>query len=183
MPRTAEPVKTGLTFEEYLEFEQTSPDKHEFAHGQLFMMAGGTDRHNRLTLKLAARLLAAETSPCLTFMADMKVRTPNGNGYYPDVLVTCDDTDDDAYVKRKPCLIIEVLSDRAEAVDRGDKLHDYRKFDTLSAYVLVNQRERRLEMYRRTADGWLYDAKEAGESLELPCVNLVLEVNALYAGT
>ena len=182
MPRTAEPVKTGLTFEEYLAFERTSPVKHEFSHGQLFMMAGTSDRHNRIAGRFYARLLAAETGTCRTFFADMKVRTLNGRGYYPDILVTCAEDDDDAYVKRKPCLIVEVLSDSTEAIDRGDKLHDYRKFESLSAYVLVNQHERRLEMYRRMVDGWRYDAKEAGESLELPCLGVVLEVDELYTG-
>ena len=53
MPRAAEPVKTGLTFEEYLEFEKKNSEKHEFVDGQLFMMAGGSIRHNRLTLCLS----------------------------------------------------------------------------------------------------------------------------------
>lgn len=182
MPRTTVPVKTGLTFEEYLEFERTSPVKHEFTHGQLFMMAGTSDRYNRIAGRFYARLLAAETGTCRTFFADMKVRTLNGRGYYPDIIVTCDEDDDDAYVKRKPCLVVEVLSDGAEAIDRGDKFHDYRKFDTLQAYVLVNQHVPRLEIYRHAPDGWRYDAKETGETLELPCLDVVLEVDALYAG-
>ena len=153
MPRTAEPVKSGLTFEEYLVFEKASTVKHEFVHGQLFMMAGGTDRHNQIAGRLYALLLAAETSPCRIFVADMKVRTPDGVGYYPDVLVTCHEEDDDAYVKRRPCLVIEVLSKPTEAVDRGEKPHNYRKCSTLQAYVLVDQNEQRAEIYRRTEDG------------------------------
>jgi Uma2 family endonuclease len=50
MPRSSPPVKSGLTFEDYLSFEETATEKHEFVDGQLFMMAGSTERHNRLTL-------------------------------------------------------------------------------------------------------------------------------------
>ena len=182
MPRTAEPVRTGLTFDEYLEFERASPAKHEFVDGQLFMMAGGNIRHNRLTLILAARLLAAETGTCRTFMADVKVRTPDDIGYYPDVLVTCDESDDDTHVQRKPCLIIEVLSSSTEAVDRGEKLRNYAKLESLQSYVLVSQNEPRLEIFRREESGWRYEVKEAGEALTLPCLSLELVLDELYAG-
>ena len=90
MSRAAEPIRSGLTFEEYLDLERHSPVKHEFIHGQVFVTAGASDRHNRLAGRLYARLLSAETGPCRTFFADMKVRTPDGVGYYPDVLVTCE---------------------------------------------------------------------------------------------
>lgn len=181
MSRSTEPVKTGLNFEDYLEFEKTSPVKHEFVHGQLFMMAGGSDRHNRIAGRLYARILAAETGLCRTFIADMKVHTPGEVGYYPDILVTCSEDDDDAYVKRKPCLIIEVLSASTEAIDRGEKLHNYRKLESLQAYVLISQDTPRVELYRRDADDiWCYQVKEAGEGLELPCVGLELAVDDLY---
>ncbi len=182
MPRAAEPVKTGLTFEEYLEFERKNSEKHEFVNGQLFMMAGGSIRHNRLTLILAAQLLAAETGTCRTFMADMKLRTPDDVGYYPDVFVTCDESDDGTYIKRKPCLILEVLSDSIEAIDRGEKLRNYLKLTSLQGYVLVSQNEPRLEMFRREENGWRYEVKEAGETLTLPCLDFTLVVDELYAG-
>ena len=139
MARTAEPIKTGLTFEEYLEFEKTSQVKHEFVHGQLFMMAGTSDRHNRIAGRIYAQVLAAESGSCRTFFADMKVRTPDEIGYYPDVPVTCDEEDDGAYVKRQPCLIAEVLSDSTESINRDEKLRNYRKFESLQAYILIKK--------------------------------------------
>lgn len=45
-------------------------------------------------------------------MSDMKVFIEAHNcGYYPDVFVVCDSTDDNQYVKRLPCVVVEVLSD------------------------------------------------------------------------
>ena len=183
MARTDPPVKTGVTFADYLEFERTSEVKHEFVDGQLFMMAGASERHNRIALNIAARLLAAsEGTPCRVFISDMKLKVSEDKGYYPDVLVVCDDDDDAPYFKKNPCLIIEVLSDSTEAIDRGEKLHNYRKFEGLQAYVLVNQKEQRVEVFRRDRDVWLYEEKEAEDVLELPCIGLELPVSDLYAG-
>ena len=183
MPRAAEPVKTGLTFEEYLEFERTSPEKHEFVDGQLFMMAGGSDRHNRLAFLIAMRLEGeSRAQSCRVYLLDMKIRTPDEVSYYPDVFVTCDESDDGTYIKQKPCLILEVLSNSTEAVDRGEKLRNYAKLPSLQGYVLVSQSEPRLEMFRREETGWRYEVKEAGETLTLPCLGLTLNVDELYAG-
>jgi Uma2 family endonuclease len=184
MARPLPPVKTGLTFEDYLAFEKTAPEKHEFVHGEIFAMAGSTEKHNRLALALAAKLLAeSDGSLCRVLMSDVKVRTPNDVGYYPDVLVTCDEEDNHPLVKRKPCLIIEVLSESTEAIDRGEKLNNYRLFESLQAYVLVNQNINRIEMYRRHEDGsWRYEVYEANDVLTLPCVGLELSVNQLYQG-
>jgi Uma2 family endonuclease len=183
MARSLPPIKTGISFEDYLNFEQTSSEKHEFVHGEIFAMAGATERHNRLTGRFYALLLAAEDGKCRTYFSDMKLRTPNNVGYYPDVLVVCDESDDHPLVKRKPCLIIEILSDSTEAIDRGEKLGNYRLFESLKAYVLVNQTIQRVEMYRRHEDtSWRYESYEAGQHFKLPCVGLELAVDSLYQG-
>ena len=183
MARTVPPIKTGLTFEDYLSFEETATEKHEFVDGQLFMMAGGTRTHNRITGRFYSLLLAAEDGQCETYISDMKVRTPNDVGYYPDVLVVCDEEDNHPVIKRKPCLIVEVLSDSTEAIDRGEKLGNYRLFESLQAYVLVNQHIQRIEVYRRFDDGsWRYEVYEENEALMLPCVHLELNVAQVYQG-
>jgi len=181
MPRTA-PVRTDLTFEEYLEAEEKSRDKHEFVHGQMFGLAGASDRHNRLAFRIATQLEAAsQARGCTVYLLDLKVRTPDGPAYYPDVFVTFED-EEDAYVKRKPCLVVEVLSDSTEAIDRGEKLLNYQKFGSLQGYVLLSHDLPRAEVYRRVEDGWRYEVVEAGDTLRLPCVGLELPVDALYEG-
>jgi Uma2 family endonuclease len=183
MARSLPPVKTGLTFEDYLSFEKTAPEKHEFVHGEIFAMAGATEKHNRLAGRFYALLLAAEDGKCRTYFSDIKLRTPNDVGYYPDVLVVCDDTDDHPLIKRKPCLIIEVLSESTETIDRGEKLGNYRLFESLEAYVLVNQNANRIEMYRRYEDGsWHYEVYEGEQKVKLPCLGLEFAVNSLYQG-
>ena len=75
--------------------------------GQLFERVGGTDTHNRISLNIASGLREQlRGRPCRVFMADMKVRVAAADAfYYPDVFVTCDSGDREAYFKEHPCLI------------------------------------------------------------------------------
>ena len=44
---------------DYLAWERRQPDKHEFHHGEVFAMAGGSHRHNFLSGAMVAELRAA----------------------------------------------------------------------------------------------------------------------------
>jgi Uma2 family endonuclease len=95
-------------------------------------------------------------------------------------MVVCDSDDDGVYVKHKPCLIIEILSESTEAIDRGEKLGNYTLAESLQAYVLVSQQEAKVEIYRRDENGWHYHVLRAKDTLKLPCVQLELPVETLY---
>lgn len=88
MPRI-EAVRKDISFEEYLELERDNPIRHEFVDGQLFAMAGASERHNRLALALAMWAnQAAEETDCRVLISDVKLRTPQNVTYYPDVMVS-----------------------------------------------------------------------------------------------
>jgi len=81
---------------EYLEGEKLSPLKHEYINGQVYAMAGGSKRHNNITLNIAFALRAgAKSSLCCVYSSDITVRVKNRKSYYyPDLVVGCDDSDD-----------------------------------------------------------------------------------------
>jgi hypothetical protein len=101
-----------LSADEYLRLEARSEIRHEFVHGQLFDMVGGTDTHNLIALNIASALRERlRGGPCRVFMADMKVHIAAANVfYYPDVILTCDSIDKKPYFKEHPCLIAESSS-------------------------------------------------------------------------
>ncbi len=171
------------SFDEYLKLEATSQVRHEFVDGFIFAMAGGTDFHNVIAGNIFARVYAAAlAAECVSFINDMLVRTPDDIGYYPDVFVTCEEPNDGSRVKRKPCFVIEVISESTEAIDRGEKLHNYRKIPGLQSYILVAQDKKLIEIYSRLPDGaWRYETIESGE-LELPCIGLKLSLEDAYRG-
>ena len=143
-----------LGVEEYLELEAKSPVKHDYVAGEIFALAGTTDRHNQLALNLVVALWAsAKAKGCRVFASDVKVRTPGDVLYYPDVMVVCAE-DTDPLVKTKPCITAEVLSKSTELVDRREKLVAYQSIETLQAYLLIASAEERLEHYVRRENGW-----------------------------
>lgn len=84
----------GLSLQAYLEQERTGTEKHEYAAGRVYAMAGASERHNGIALNLAAFLHGAtRRNPCRAFISDMRVAIDQVV-YYPDLMV-CRETGDD----------------------------------------------------------------------------------------
>jgi Uma2 family endonuclease len=171
-----------LSIEDYLAREQGATIRHEYVAGAVYAMAGATARHNRLALRLAARLDAhLSGSQCQTFVSDMKVRTED-TFYYPDVVVICQPVAPEAVYLTDPLLIVEVLSEATEGRDRLEKWTAYRALPSLREYVLVAQDRPAVEIYRRTQEGWDQISLTCGEIIEFAAVDLKLALDELYAG-
>jgi Uma2 family endonuclease len=180
MPRIALESAKIMTKEAYLEFEETATEKHEFVHGEIYAMAGGTRAHNRISGNLFAYLWnASQESECEVFNSDMRLEASDVY-YYPDVMVACDKTDSDPKVIRRPCLIVEVSSKSTSDIDRTEKLFAYQKLESLQVYVLLAQDAVRAEIYRRDLQGWRYELYEIGNTMKLPCVNTEIKLDDLY---
>jgi Uma2 family endonuclease len=181
MPRVAEQNKI-VTVAEYLEFEETAMDKHEFVGGQIFAMAGASKAHNRIALNLATRALnAADELDCEIYSSDVKVQIEEVY-YYPDLIVSCK-KDKDKYFARYPCAIIEVLSGSTADIDRGEKWQNYQKLESLHTYILLDQTRISAEVFQRLSDGaWRYEKLEAGSKLKISCLKLEIPLEDVYKG-
>ena len=166
-----------LGAEDYLEGEQRSDIRHEYVAGEVYAMAGAGERHNRIAGNVFFHLRSATRgTPCGAFMSDMKVRVAAAEAfYYPDVVLTCDPSDDAPLYKASPCLIAEVLSPATEVVDRREKLIAYRTLEALRYYLLVAQDLRRVELYeRQDAGGWVHTIYEGDGELAFNCGDLAI---------
>ncbi|MEH1963853.1 MAG: Uma2 family endonuclease [Nostoc sp.] len=174
-----------FTPEEYLQIEEQNIVKHEYIDGCIYAMAEVLDVHVTIAGNLASLLRNhLRGSGCRVYIADMKARIESLNRfYYPDVMVTCDQRDQEtpAY-KRFPCLIVEVLSNSTEAFDRGDKFADYQTLETLQEYVLINTKRQRVECFRRNElDLWVLQSYTAEhKSFRLNSVDFEETMAALY---
>ena len=177
------PVKTALSFEQFLEFEVSSLERHEFVDGNLFVMAGGTLKHNFLKDELHSLWrVAARAVGCRSFTGDVITRLPNDTGYFPDVFVTCEAVNGSARVMTKPCIIVEVLSSSTEIFDRGEKWQNYQTIPSLEQYVLLSQSEPLAEVYTRQADGaWRYQSFSGAAIISFPSISFELSLKTLYA--
>ena len=142
----------------YLAYERDADAKHVLWDGELFAMAGATREHNLLVAALLLELGAQlRGQPCRPYASDQRIAVPDGDRYvYPDASVTCPpvQTDpDDEQTIRNPRVIAEVLSESTEAFDRGDKWLGYQRIESLSDYLLVSQKTRRVEHYTRQPGG------------------------------
>ena len=147
----------SLTPAEYLHIERKAEFRSEFFAGEIFAMAGGSPRHSLIKMNVGSilrdRLLE---HPCTPYDSDLRIQTPSGLYTYPDVSVVCgeivfDDEHRDTVLNST--LIVEVLSPRTEAYDRGKKFEHYRRIESLREYVLVSQDSPRIERFLRNDDG------------------------------
>jgi Uma2 family endonuclease len=175
---------TPISENDYLNLEADSPVRHEFVGGQAYAMAGASVRHNRIAGKLYASLLALAPRNCQVLIGDVKLKADTWpTYYYPDVMVVCDPDDNDPLVKTRPCLLVEVLSPKTEAIDRREKLTAYQRLPSLREYLLIAQDEIRVERYRRlNLREWVVEIHTPGDILKLDCIDLELPVEALYDG-
>lgn len=175
-----------LSLDEYFELEQASSVRHEYVGGQIFAMAGASDRHNRLAGNIYALLWTAMrggTGTCRIYVSDMKVKVSDDQIFYPDVMVTCDPSDTGEYIKEKPCLIIEVLSPSTASSDLREKLVAYRRLESLNAYVVLYQDEMRAIRHWRDDRGAWWHAEVSGDGIvAFPCPELELTLAEIYAG-
>lgn len=171
-----------LTIEEYLHGEADSPVRHEYLGGHIFAMAGASEEHNLIAGNLLALLRPhLRGTDCRVFMSDMKVQIQDHIFYYPDLLVTCNPKDNQRYFKTQPNLIVEILSQSTESLDRREKLTNYQKLESLQEYILVSQDRIQVEVYRQDTPGnWTVQILEADTELTLESVGLTLTMAQIY---
>lgn len=161
-----------LSEQEYLDFDLAADCRHEYLHGTIYAMSGGTERHSRVTLNIAFQLrIAARGGHCGVFVNDMRLRLDQGRVYYyPDVMLVCDRNDREAIYKEHPCLLAEVLSPSTSSIDRREKCLAYQKIPGLRYYLLVGADRERVEYFQRDSAGeWQMAVLEAGEVLVVEC--------------
>lgn len=166
----------------YLEYERESDCRHELVGGYLYAMTGASDRHE----EIVANLLAAVhghlgQGGCRVYGANLKIRVGD-DFFYPDLFVRCAKERGDPFFKTDPVLVIEVLSPNTQRYDRGDKRLAYQSLPSLAEYVLVSQDVQRIEVFRRTTEGWEHSECTASDAtLDLASIGLRLPLAEIYA--
>ncbi|TAE57888.1 MAG: Uma2 family endonuclease [Nostocales cyanobacterium] len=184
------PVQTEKTYytpEEYLELENQSENKHEYLNGEIFEMTGGTTNHNKLALKIAAKLLAIlEEQGYEIYIGDVKLWIEASNRYtYPDVMVVKDKAiyqGKNQTIITNPLVIIEVLSKSTANYDQGDKFDAYRRIPSFQEYILISQNEYYIKQFVKNEQGkWvLSDYRGESEILKLESVGFEISLKQLY---
>jgi Uma2 family endonuclease len=180
-----------ITEQEYLRLEESAKTKHEFRHGEIIDMAGGTSDHSlvaaNIIIEIGNRL---KGSPCKVFGSDLRVRCDEFGHYdYPDATIVCGPLEYHQPEKRtivtNPRVIIEVTSESSEAYDRGDKFTDYRAIDSVQEYFLVAQDRMQVESFYRQESGiWAFGPRytRPDESVCFLSLEIKVTLAEIYAG-
>lgn len=171
-----------ITAAEYLESERGAEIKHEYVDGAIYAMAGESRRHNRITSNFVRLFGDLPDRNCESYFEGVKVQANRSTYYYPDVLVTCEtEIEDDNYVIKFPCLIIEVLSPSTAATDKREKLIAYKLIESLQEYAIVWQDEMRVELHRRQNEGWLtFFYTQPEDEIEFASINFQTTAAEIY---
>lgn len=177
------------TYADYLATERASSVRHEYIDGVIVAMAGGSDEHNAIVMKLGALCVARVTGQRRVYSPDQRFWIASTQrGRYSDGSIICgapEHPPHDGQATTNPLVVIEVLSPSSEGDDEGDKRIDFQSLASLQAYVVVAQDDRCIKVYRRTEQGeWRTDpdVHRNGEAFELPSVSSSISVAAVYDG-
>jgi Uma2 family endonuclease len=173
-----------LTENDYVEFELSSSDRHEYVDGTTRAMSGASIRHNDVALNLAVALrAAARGSDCKVNIEGVRLRVNSRRHYYPDVMVTCEAAGD-THMHTAPCLVAEVLSPTTESIDRGEKRLAYMAMPSLRHLLLIDLVNETIEHVWRVNEGdpWFFEIGSPGTQLHLSCPSTTtLDVNHVFA--
>jgi Uma2 family endonuclease len=171
-----------MTLEEYLEFEENSPIRHEYVAGEVFAMSGATARHNLIISNLIQGLRsAARKRGCRVFFIDLKLRAGPDRIYYPDLIVACGRAAEVELIVDAPSVVVEVTSPSTRATDRREKLDAYQRIPSLRCYLVVEQRRRQAIAYLRDAGGeWRREEFVGAGDIRLDALDLTLTLDEIY---
>ncbi|MFN8510717.1 MAG: Uma2 family endonuclease [Deinococcaceae bacterium] len=172
-----------MTLPEYLEMEKRSPTRHEYVKGHVYPLAQESIRHNdiisnlTLALKPPARAKKGKfvTESVRCFISKLE------RFYYPDMMVSCDPRDTDAFDLYYPCVVAEVVSPNSQHADIWEKVHAYTSLPTLNRYLLIYQDRPQIDVYSWAGTSWIKYSVEEG-NVELPSLNTHLDLKVVYEG-
>jgi Uma2 family endonuclease len=180
MPNAAE---KPIPLEEFLAWEREQPERYEYAGGVVTMMMGASLAHVTITMNVAFALRQAlRGTGCRPFSNDAKVLAGT-SVRYPDIAVTCSPVSGADDIVPDPVLIIEVISPSTEREDRGRKKFDYFATPSIRQYALIEQDERRIDLYTRTRTEWTNEVVEGDTILRFSSIGVEVSLDAIYEDT
>jgi Uma2 family endonuclease len=169
--------------DEYLAMEATAEVRHEYLHGTIVAMPGGTLDHNQIALNLQRAFDPVRERGCRAYVIDVRVTMPSGLYTYPDVVAICGlpaEVPGKWTTVTNPIVIAEVLSPDTTVYDRGKKFELYKSIPTFRDYLLIDQYNIDVEHRWRDGDRWQSAHFKKSDSFTLTGIPLTILVDALY---
>jgi Uma2 family endonuclease len=166
----------------YFAFDDASEHKNEFRDGVVYATGGATDDHGRIAGNLFAAIHGHLPERCDVFQGDMRltVRAAIEDAYYyPDLMVTCSDLERSKIFCEQPTLVIEVLSQSSERIDRGEKFLAYTQLASLQEYAIVAQSVPQIDLFRRS-EAWRGASYFREDAITFESIGMTMPVLQIY---
>jgi Uma2 family endonuclease len=191
--------KQYMTPEEYLEFESTAEEKHEYVDGEVlpmsrayeepYAMAGARLRHVKIVSKLQGEIYSQlRGRGCDILTNDMRTAVKPADSYfYPDLVVVCckpEIEDQKADILLNPNIIIEVLSKGTKDYDLGTKQFMYMQSPSVNEMAFVDSNIMNIKITRRQPDDlWKFEILENPDDVvQFYAVDVRLSLKNIYDG-
>jgi Uma2 family endonuclease len=185
-----------MTVSEYLAFEETSEDRHDYVDGIVIdvrAMAGNLFEHNLIESNWSSELISRlRGHACRVFGSNLRVRSNRRATHrYPDLTIACPPFKFASQPRARrsllnPVMIFEIFSTSTSSVDRGDKFREYFSIPSVKAYVMTSHVEPCIEMWTREAEDLfrVTTARGLDSSIRLVGLDLPIDIRLadIYAG-
>jgi len=176
-----------LTVDEYLAWEETNFEKHEYIDGEVRCMAGAARKHNQIAMNTGIAIgNQIADSDCIILSSDMRAKVGDTRYLYPDLSVVCGEAQfarENEMELVNPLLVIEVTSPTSKDIDRGEKMDLYFDVPSIQAYLIIDQHRVCAELSIRADAGWQTTSYEAlDEVVPLDALECSLPLTQVYRG-
>jgi Uma2 family endonuclease len=173
--------------EEYFEIENHSEIRHEFEDGLLIPMPGETLNANEIAGNISATLRKElRQKGYRIFTHDIRTIVHERRLYrYPDLVITASNTIKDIRHVTEPVLIVEVLSESTEEIDRNKKFRQYTALPSLQYYLMIHQDMALIEFYQRKENSKTFEFNffdRLSETINLPVLGTSISLEDIYEG-
>ena len=99
-------------------------------------------------------------------------------------MVACDPAENAPFYRDRPSIIIEVMSESTERIDRREKLFAYRTIPDFNQYVLVDQERIEVTNFTHSEQRWTSELLTAASAvLEFKRIRANINLLEIYEGS
>ena len=175
-----------ITVQEYLESELNAVEKHEFFDGEVFAIAGASEKHNRVVVNMTSKIdVFLKGKSCTIYPSDMRVATPQSDAYMYPLSIVCGDIElkeniFDTLVN--PSVLIEVMSPTTNVYDAGYKFFYYKQIPSLKEYIIIDPTRYFVSKFSRQIDNsWnIVDINGQNASIMINTIELEIPFEDIY---
>lgn len=176
------PRPRPMTLGEFLVWEETQEERHEFDGVRPVAIGDGTFAHDTIGINIIGELgLRLRGKLCQPHGKSLKLLI-DGKARYPDAYVSCG-----RYVVadthgRDPIVLFEVLGDSGVQTDLFEKSREYASLPSVQRYVILRQDRIGGMMFERHGGNWLGRLLGQDALIRMPEIDIEIPIVSFYEG-